>query len=285
MQKLGQHFLTDKQALEEIASLLELEKNDFIIEVGPGHGELTEQILNNESGIKNNGIIIIAIEKDEQLAGFLKKKFESNNSVEIICGDALKLLPSIIHNSSFAIHGYKLIGNIPYYITGKLLRTLGDLENKPAVSVLTIQKEVAERICAHAKKNGCNKESDDMNPTHNKFMCGMNRLAASVQFWAEPEIAMILPKSVFNPPPEVDSATIVLRPVPARKTKSSSYYKMVRAIFSQPRKTILNNLSGGLGIAKKEAGAKLSEAGIEPGLRPQNLSLENIFKLASLFKE
>lgn len=145
------------------------------------------------------------------------------------------------------------------------MRTLGDLDKKPDMAVLTIQKEVAERLASEPPK--------------------MNRLAASVQFWTEPEIAMILPKSVFNPPPEVDSATIVLKPAAARKTNPASYYKMVRAIFSQPRKTILNNLSDGLGIAKKEAEARLAEAEIEPGLRPQNLSLENIFKLASLFEE
>ena len=259
MQKLGQHFLTDKQALEEIASLLEPEKNDFVIEVGPGHGELTREMIKLDPEIR-----ITAIERDAALAEALREKFSGNEKIKIITGDALKILAD---EKMWNPGGekWKFAGNIPYYITGKLLRTMGDLKNKPDMAVLTIQKEVAERLAAAPPK--------------------MNRLAASVQFWAEPMVAMILPKKVFNPPPEVDSATIVLKPVPARGTKPDLYYKMVRAIFSQRRKTLLNNLSAGLGIAKKEAETKLAEAGIKPGLRPQNLSLENIFELASLFEE
>ena len=152
MPKLGQHFLTDKNALKKIAGFLDLKEGETIIEIGPGHGELTEQILNNESGIKNNGIKVIAIERDEYLAEVLRKKFEPYNNIEIIHGDALKLLPSVIHNLQFTIHNCKLAGNIPYYITGKLLRTISELAEKPIVSVFTIQKEVAERICAQPNR-------------------------------------------------------------------------------------------------------------------------------------
>lgn len=263
MFNLGQHFLTDKHALEKIVSFLGLKKNDFVLEIGPGHGELTGQILNNESGIKNDGIKIIAIEKDVELAEFLRKKFESCDNVEIICGDVLKLLPSIIHDSSFITHGYKLIGNIPYYITGKLLRTVGELVRKPDIFVMTIQKEVAERLSAKPPR--------------------MNRLAASVQFWAKPEIALILPRSVFHPAPEVDSATVVLKPAPARKIKPEDYYGMVRALFSQPRKTILNNISNGMEISKDETRSKLEKAGVDGNSRPQNLSIEDIIKIAGVF--
>ena len=197
------------------------------------------------------------------MAESLRKKFELRDNVEIICGDALKLLPSIIHNSLFIIHGYKLAGNIPYYITGKLLRTISELQEKPKISVFTIQKEVAERLAAKPPK--------------------MNRLAASVQFWAEPEIALIIPRDSFRPIPDVDSATIVLKKGVQRGIKTDAYYKTVRVLFSQPRKTILNNLSFGMGVSKKDAEEKLKLAGIESGLRPQNLSVEAIIKIAAVF--
>ncbi len=255
MIKLGQHFLTDKHALEKIVSLLELKNDDFVLEIGPGHGELTERIA-------EYGCTVTAIERDGLFAEALREKFSGNEKIKIITGDALKILPDE-KNWNPERKNWKLAGNIPYYITGKLLRTIGGLDEKPMVAVITIQKEVAERLTAEPPR--------------------MNRLAASVQFWAKPEIALILPRSVFHPAPEVDSATVVLKPVPARKIKSDDYYGIVRALFAQPRKTILNNISDGLGVAKKEAGIKLGEAGIEPILRPQNLSLEDIFKLVSVF--
>ncbi|MEK7546860.1 MAG: 16S rRNA (adenine(1518)-N(6)/adenine(1519)-N(6))-dimethyltransferase RsmA [Patescibacteria group bacterium] len=256
MTKLGQHFLTDKRALKKIAELLDLKKSDLVLEIGPGHGELTEQIA-------SYGCEINAIEKDGQLAEFLNKKFSGNEKIKIMNGDALKVLPSLIENCKLKIENYKLIGNIPYYITGKLLRTIGELPYKPRLSVLTIQKEVAERLASKPPR--------------------MNRLAASVQFWAKPEIAFILPKDFFRPRPEVDSATIVLRPAVNGGADEKAYYKMVRVIFRQPRKTVLNNLAAALEIPKDEIETGLKKAGIEPNSRPQNLSLEDIFKLASNF--
>ncbi len=256
MAKFGQHFLTNGQALKKIVSLLDLKKNDFVLEVGPGHGELTEKIM-------ESGCSVTAIERDILLADTLREKFLGSEKIKIISGDALKIIPDEkIWNPEG--RQWKFAGNIPYYITGKLLRTAGELAHKPDIFVITIQKEVAERLAAEPPK--------------------MNRLAASVQFWAEPDIALILPRSVFHPAPKVDSATVVLKPAPARKVKSGDYYKMVRAIFAQPRKTILNNISDGLGIPKKEVEAELGKIEIQPNLRPQNLSLEDIFKLVSVFK-
>ena len=112
----------------------------------------------------------------------------------------------------------------------------------------------------------------------------MNRLAASVQFWAEPKIAFIIPRTSFQPIPEVDSATIVLKKVPPRRIEADAYYKTVRAVFAQPRKTILNNISNGMNISKDETRSKLEKTGIEPTLRPQNLSIEDIIKIAEEFQ-
>ena len=157
MQKLGQHFLKNKSVLRSIAESLELAPNDIVIEIGPGHGELTEFLM------ASHAEKIIAIEKDADLYDSLIKKFQDARMIALR-DDALTALPTVIQNSKPKILNYKIVGNIPYYITGHLLRTIGDLEIKPTRSVFTIQKEVAERVCAI--------------PPH------MNRLAASVQFWA-----------------------------------------------------------------------------------------------------
>lgn len=265
MANLGQHFLTDKNALRKISALLDLKENDFVIEIGPGHGELTEEIIEQfgNSAIKNWKIV--AIEKDRQLADDLRKKIYDLGikNVDIIAGDALKLLPTIVRGSKFEVRNYKIIGNIPYYITGKLLRTVGELQTKPSIFVMTIQKEVAERLVAKPPR--------------------MSRLAASVQFWTSPEIAFMIPKNSFHPTPEVDSATVVLTPIPQRKISDENYYKAVRALFGQPRKTVLNNLSDGFAINKKDVEEKLKNISINSNLRPQNLSIEEIIKIASVF--
>ncbi len=210
--KLGQNFLINKKALEAIAKALEIKDGETIVEIGPGHGELTE-ILATETDDK-----IIAIEKDGELAGFLRRKFSDNDKIEIINGDALKVLPQIPKSYILNSKSYKVVGNIPYYITGYLLRILSELENKPSLAVLTIQKEVAERLVAKPPR--------------------MNLLAAAVQFWSEPEIIGELPKEDFRPMPKVNSATIKLKPKksspPANQKK---YYRLIKIIFKQPRKT------------------------------------------------
>lgn len=262
MKHLGQHFLKNKSVAKRIVAALELVPGDTVIEIGPGHGELTE-VLGQGSGIKGQAVKIVAIEKDRLLADELRKTFSGDKNLEIITGDALRLIPAIIHNSSFKIHGYKLVGNIPYYITGYLLRTIGELATKPSVSVLMMQKEVAERIVAQ--------------PPH------MSRLAASVQFWAEPKILMHVPKNDFTPPPNVDSAIIALRSrtdADLARTDADTYYATVRTLFQQPRKTILNNL-----VATKRAKREIFEKnlikmGIPPENRPQNLSVEDIQRIA-----
>ncbi len=282
MAKLGQHFLTDKHALEKIVSLLELKNDDFVLEIGPGHGELTKELR-----FKNNDLRIMAIEKDAELIRWLQKIFSGDKNIEFIEGDALKVLPYLIHKSKFLNHDYKICGNIPYYITGKLLRIIGELDKKPDITVLTIQKEVAERICAQPRMNLVRsrprQQTSATGTSGRPASNGMNRLAASVQFWAEPKIAFILPRSVFYPAPKVDSATVVLKLTPPRKISDKNYYKIVRALFAQPRKTILNNVSGGMGISKKETAEKLGGIGIETSLRPQNLSIEDIIKIAGTF--
>lgn len=276
-QRLGQHFLKNKSFLEKIVKALDIEQGDLIIEIGPGHGELTKEIRNQRPESK-----IIAIEKDKRMANFLKENLKNDKNIEILEGDVLKILPQTVSKSlpvwqAGTIHNpkYKIIGNIPYYITGYLFRIIADLEPKPKTIVFTIQKEVAERIIA----------KEGMNPTHSVPMCGMNLLAASVQFWAKPEIIDYIPKTAFSPQPKVDSAIIRFTPNDEQQTMKNKekYYHLVKILFKQPRKTILNNISAGFKKAKPETEEILKKADINPSHRPQNLTINQIIALSTLF--
>lgn len=281
---LGQHFLVNKNKLRKIAEALELKANDIIVEIGPGHGELTREIVYKFISSKVSKFKIVAIEKDpvlvDKLVSLKVGKFKNN--IEIIKGDALKVLPEITETSNLKLRTYKLAGNIPYYITGYLFRIIGELKKKPALIVFTLQKEVAERICSEPPK--------------------MNLLAASVQFWAEPRIIGYISKKDFRPRPLVDSAIIKLKtgdtftceskPKRARRTekgKEEIYYTFIKALFRQPRKTILNNLVASSqyqvsGIKNKEEIIKiLKNSGINPSDRPQDLNIEQIRHLSTLF--
>jgi len=299
---LGQHFLINKKKIEKIVEALELKNGDTIIEIGPGHGELTQEIQKskiseaeprrrtsslrgrqahygagkNQSANWRTKIKIIAIEKDINLVKFLKEKFSKDKNIEIIEGDALKEIKNqiskikITNQNSKIIKNLKIVGNIPYYITGYLLRILGELENKPSLIVLTIQKEVAQRVCAKPPK--------------------MNLLAASIQFWAEPKIIGSVSKKDFWPIPKVDSAIIKLTPLTLLVRSSiqcnkGDYYKFIKILFKQPRKTILNNLEFRIknlefrAENRQKLKEKLLKIGVDPQARPQNLSVEQILKL------
>ncbi len=285
MQKLGQHFLKNDTALEKIVNAIAVTDGDRIIEIGPGHGELTVPLLHAAKGMHCD---IFCIEKDHALVGKLELLAGQENiarekgggagsgHVTIVEGDALRLLSGLAAPKSAPAKTspYKIVGNIPYYITGKLLRAISELPEKPERTVLLIQKEVAERICAAPPE--------------------MNRLAASVQFWANPAIVALVPREDFSPPPDVDSAIIVLknkypplrsgayRPNGGPPIDPKRYYKAVRAIFAQPRRTLLNNLSMAMQetSAKNDIGTIIKSCGIDPAVRPQNLSIDQIIALA-----
>jgi 16S rRNA (adenine1518-N6/adenine1519-N6)-dimethyltransferase len=256
MRKLGQHFLKNKSALQLMAGSLDLAPNDIVIEIGPGHGELTDVIRDMRHETR-----IIAIEKDVVLAKKLKERFKDTENVEIIEGDALKILAHVACRLPHV--AYKIVGNIPYYITGHLFRVVSGLERKPERCVFTIQKEVAERIYS--------------TPPH------MNRLAASVQFWASAKIIKVLPPGDFSPPPKVSSAIIALKTIERPDIAAERYYTAVRALFAQPRKTLVNNIVKATGQKGHVVAAKLSSIGIVPGARAQNLGVNDIVTIAKMF--
>src|SRR3989344_2939238 len=270
-ERLGQHFLKDQKALARIVASLAVSENDTIIEIGPGHGELTEYIL--KAGPKK----VIAIEKDKDLVSSIQYLVSSKDNLEIINGDALKILPTVSKTYHLSPLTYKLVGNIPYYITGRLLRIIGELEDKPSVVVLTIQKEVAERLSAKPPR--------------------MNLLAASVQFWGIPEIIRTISRHAFRPQPKVESAIIrvVLREkaliapdgtmgINQRSLEDSDrYYKFIKILSKQPRKTVANNLKDGSDYTRQEVEEFLKSHNIEPTLRPQNLDIDTINILSQSF--
>lgn len=266
MRKLGQHFLKNKEVLETIVETLDVRVGDTIIEIGPGHGELTEVMIEQLKDRKIERLILI--EKDKELVKELRIKLDTQwrdygDTIEIIEGDVLKILPKLPATS------YKLVGNIPYYITGYLFRILGELEHKPRAIVLLIQKEVAERVAAVAP--------------------GMNLLAASVQIWAKPTVVCYVGRKDFDPSPKVESAVLQLTTDDRLRTTAEErdrYYAFIKILFKQPRKTILNNLrDANLLIHANAAKIEdiLKKLGIRPTGRGQDLTIEQIRALAQQF--
>lgn len=272
-QRLGQHFLKDKKALRDVADALAIEKDDVVIEVGPGHGELTQYLL--ESGAR-----VIAIEKDCELASGLvaciSKLVSRIENLEVIEGDVLKVLPTLYTKYLSVIDlpkrgklqdtSYKLVGNIPYYITGHLLRIIGDLEHRPQRAVFTIQKEVAQRVSV---KKGA-----------------MNLLAACMQIWARPKIVRTIPAGSFSPPPKVDSAVLMLDRHGQLEDEGIDYRiycLFARVLFKQPRKTIFNNLIAG-GFNSDQIMQVLEKVGVSPSDRPAKLDVDEIVHMFRCFQ-
>jgi len=268
--KLGQVFLKNQKIAQKIVKELEIKKGEIIVEIGPGTGFLTQElILSNEK--------IIAIEKDPKLIGYLKEKFANNKNLILIEGDIREILKEekvqeIIQSKDYN-KGYKIVGNIPYYLTSYLLRLLMNLQNKqnkPKLVVLMVQKEVAERICA--------KPGD------------MSVLAISVQLYGQPEIVDIVTKESFFPSPKVDSA--ILRIVIASETKQSfpldrhatlamtkeeekEFFRCVNIGFSSKRKKLINNLSAGYHLDRKIVSDIMKKSEINEGARAQELKIED----------
>jgi 16S rRNA (adenine1518-N6/adenine1519-N6)-dimethyltransferase len=253
--RLGQNFLIDKRILGKIIEIAELSKNDIVLEVGPGIGNLTKELAKR---VKK----VIAIEKDKRMVEILKKEVNFPN-VQIVYGDILKI---DLKSYKLKAGSYKIVANIPYYLTSRLIRKFLELENKPKLIVLMVQKEVAQRICAKPPK--------------------MNLLAVSVQFYAKPEIVSFVSKNSFWPRPKVDSAIIKIKPLidaGRRLINADLFFKIVKAGFSQPRKQLINNLSKNLGIDKMKIREWLFKNNIKPKQRAENLTIKNWLKLTNSF--
>lgn len=258
--KLGQNFLNDPAVLEKIIQVSAPESVDFVIEIGPGKGVLTEQLAKCAEKI-------IAIELDDKLIPILRQKFTETKNVEIIHEDILKInIPKLLSDYKLKTTNYKLIANIPYYITSPIIRLFLEQEKQPQEIFLMIQKEVAERIVAKAGK--------------------MSILAVSVQYYAQAEIMFAVSKNSFSPAPKVDSAVIRIKPNKKfEKEIDRKFFRVVKAGFSAKRKTLLNNLASSLQLEKNLVEEKIKTAGLQPTVRAQELSIDDWKILSSLLEK
>ncbi|MEZ4156632.1 MAG: 16S rRNA (adenine(1518)-N(6)/adenine(1519)-N(6))-dimethyltransferase RsmA [Candidatus Paceibacterota bacterium] len=255
---LGQHFLINIDAIARIISTPKLEAGDLVVELGPGTGALTYPLLEE---CKKAGATLVAIEKDRNLALKLYQSIQKKeSSFEVRDKDLLKELPKLMEEKS--PKRYHIVGNLPYYISGKILRTITDLQNKPETAVLMLQKEVAQRICNKKK---------------------LSLIAASVQVWADTEIVMNLSENDFDPAPKVKSAVIKLTKKEKMPEVDQSYFDFLKASFKQPRKTLLNNLNQA-GVEKQDAAKALKALKFEENVRASELTVEQLYELSKKLK-
>jgi 16S rRNA (adenine1518-N6/adenine1519-N6)-dimethyltransferase len=253
---LGQNFLQDPLVLETIVSAAKIQPADTVLEIGPGLGSLTRYIAVSAKEV-------VAVELDENLFRPLKAVLSSYQNIRLIHGDILKLSPKDLNLEN----DYIVVANIPYYITSAVIRHLLESQSKPRRIVLTVQKEVARRICAQPGD--------------------MSLLALSVQVYGQPFIAAHIPASAFFPTPKVDSAVLVVDIYSSPRIKEELldiFFKLIKAGFSQKRKTLRNSLSSGLHIPPTEAAALLTRANVDPQRRAETLSIEEWERLSELQK-
>jgi len=250
---LGQHFLIDEEVLRLILSTAQLTHDDIVVEVGPGLGVLTGELARWAGRV-------VAIELDDRLAEMLKQTLSSFKNIVIINKDVLRVEPvALLREAGIEkpSAGYKMVANLPYYITSPVLRHFLEAELKPQLMVVMVQKEVAEEIAAKPGR--------------------MSLLSISVQLYGEPAIAGYVPSDCFYPPPEVDSALLKVMPYrqPVVKVNDmESFFTLVRAGFSASRKQLANSLAQGLGSSKTEVLDLLEKAEVNPQRRAETLTLE-----------
>jgi len=244
---LGQHFLIDRSVLDRIISAAELVSSDTVIEIGPGLGILTEELLKKAGKV-------IAIEVDSKLASSLEKKLSKSPRLTVLNADVLQLDPRELLESQ---RNYKVVANLPYYIAAPILRHFLEASLKPSLMVVMVQKEVGQSIAAAPGD--------------------MSILGISVQLYGKPTIVDYVPAQSFYPQPKVDSAIVRIDvyPKPAVDVADiEGFFEIVKAGFSAPRKQIRNSLALGLQLTSAEVVELLEQAGITPQRRPETLSLE-----------
>ncbi len=301
---LGQNFLKDESILNKIISAGELSKKDNVLEIGPGEGALTKRLLEIVARV-------VAIEKDERMKdknSILQQicsKEDLSSKIKIYFDDILKVdLVNILKENNFTggKNKYKVIANIPYYITGKIIRLLFEQEQKPELIILLVQKEVAERICADNGRQSI--------------------LSLSVQYYAQAEIVDYVPKESFDPAPKVDSAILKITPLQnngssvdylevnknkIKKEKEESvlskkvlntensrqskrggniqekeFFRLIKIGFSSPRKVLINNLKNGLQLDKKDLEKIFNNLNLPLDIRAEKLTIKNWISLSKI---
>ena len=253
---LGQNFLLDETALEKVVAAAEIPANATVLEIGPGLGSLTRHLARAAAHV-------VAVELDADILPALQEALGDAQNVTVIHGDILQQeMASLIDEP-----GYLVVANIPYYITSAVIRHLLEAPVKPARLVLTMQKEVAERICA--------KPGD------------LSLLALSVQVYGSPRPAARIPAGAFYPPPKVDSAVLRVDLYPRPRIPEDqldTFFHLAKLAFAQKRKTLRNTLSAGLRWPPERAAGLLAEAGIDPMRRAETLSLDEWAQMVSVYR-
>ncbi len=275
---LGQNFLRDESVLDKIISAGELSPEDNILEIGPGEGALTKKLLEKVGKV-------VAVEKDSRLedADSVLQKLNKTGKNPASAGREPGVLPSnliiyfddildvnfpkILKENDFDKNGYKVIANIPYYITGKIIRLLFEQKIKPKLIVLLVQKEVAERICALKGRESI--------------------LSLSVKYFAQSEIVDYVSREVFEPVPKVDSAILKIKPFKLSEKNyledenlERDFFRLVKIGFSSPRKVLINNLKNGLQLDRSSLEQIFKKLQLNPTIRAEKLTLQQWLKLA-----
>ena len=250
---LGQHYLIDQDVLNTIVEAAELVPSDTVIEVGPGPGNMTKKLVAGAG-------TVIAIEIDPVLAGALPRKLGDPANLTIVNGDART---ADLSGLDLAEGGYKMVSNLPYYAAAPILRRfLEGSGPRPSTMVVMVQREVAASIIAHDGR--------------------MSLLAIAIQLYGAPKHVCDVPPGAFRPQPKVTSSVIridVLPQLAVDVADTQKFFDMVRAGFAAPRKQLHNSLSYGLSITAQQAGELLDHVGLDPKLRPENLTLADWARL------
>jgi 16S rRNA (adenine1518-N6/adenine1519-N6)-dimethyltransferase len=250
---LGQNFLQDDHALQAIVASADIAPDDDVLEIGPGLGNLTRYLALAAHSVTS-------VELDKALFPALESVVAPYQNVRLVQGDILRMDLADLMKSP----DYLVVANIPYYITSTLFRHLLESNLHPSRLVLTVQEEVAERICAKPGR--------------------MSLLSLSVQIYGTPYILTRIPAEAFYPAPKVDSAVLRVEILPEPVIPAlllNTFFTLIKAGFSQRRKTLRNSLSGGLGLAPAAVEKMLAATGIAPMRRAETLSLEEWHKLCN----
>lgn len=248
--QLGQHWLRDRTVLTHIADYAELTSRDTVLEIGPGLGTLTAILLRQAGRV-------VSVEFDAELARKLPGQFPGTN-LQVVAGDILQ------YDTSQLPAGYKVVANVPYYITSKIIQKCMTDTNRPSIVVLLTQKEVAERAAAQPGD--------------------MSVLAVSAQLYADVTLGIDVPAMYFTPPPKVDSRVLILhtkQPQLPDGVSEKQFFRVVKAGFSARRKKLRSSLSGGLAISKPQAEEILIRAGVSANARAEDLSVAAWCRLAA----
>jgi len=251
--RLGQNFLIDDHALRKITEIAEIAPSDMVLEIGPGLGSLTRHLARKARQV-------VAVELDKRLIPALRHVLSPYSNVRILAGDILAQdLQQLVQSPA-----YLVVANIPYYITSPLIRHLLEAPLLPKRVVLTVQAEVAERICAEPGK--------------------LSLLALSVQVYGQPRVRARLPAEAFHPAPKVASAVVRVDLHEAPRIplgQLDAFFRLAKAGFSQKRKTIKNALAAGMHWTPAECEAILKAAGLDPRRRAETLDLDEWAQLVN----